>query len=41
VAGTRILRAIFEHLGVGQATVSDRGLRYGLLYAAYPRLRIM
>ncbi len=41
VAGARILRAVFQHLGVEQATVGNRGLRYGLLYSAYPRLRIM
>lgn len=41
MAGTRILRTVFEHLGVDHAIVGDRGLRYGLLYSAYPRLRIM
>jgi exopolyphosphatase/guanosine-5'-triphosphate,3'-diphosphate pyrophosphatase len=41
VAGTRILRAVFAHLGVESATVGDRGLRYGLLYCAHARLQIL
>lgn len=31
IAGTEILKAVTKHFGVSQITVSDRGLRYGLL----------
>lgn len=32
LAGTLILQKVMEKMGVDQVTVSDRGLRYGLLY---------
>jgi exopolyphosphatase/guanosine-5'-triphosphate,3'-diphosphate pyrophosphatase len=34
LAGTMILKAVMERLGVEQVTVSDRGLRFGLIYEA-------
>lgn len=40
VAGSRILRAALEALGADGLTVSDRGLRFGLLYREFPQLRI-
>lgn len=32
LAGTLILRKVMDHVGIDQVTVSDRGLRYGLIY---------
>lgn len=34
LAGTLILKAVMERIGVNQVTVSDRGLRFGLIYEA-------
>jgi exopolyphosphatase / guanosine-5'-triphosphate,3'-diphosphate pyrophosphatase len=41
VAGTVLLRAALASLGTDELIVSDHGLRYGLLYAAYPRLTLV
>jgi exopolyphosphatase/pppGpp-phosphohydrolase len=40
VAGCRLLRTAMVCLGQSSLTVSDRGLRFGLLYREYPRIRI-
>ena len=40
VAGSRILRTVLGMLGANEMTVSDRGLRFGLLYREFPQLRI-
>jgi exopolyphosphatase/guanosine-5'-triphosphate,3'-diphosphate pyrophosphatase len=36
VAGGLILRESLDHFGVDRLTISDHGLRHGLLYEAYP-----
>jgi exopolyphosphatase/guanosine-5'-triphosphate,3'-diphosphate pyrophosphatase len=35
LAGSLILKAVMDKLGVNQVTVSDRGVRYGLFYQEF------
>ncbi len=38
LAGSVLLRASLEHLGATEMKVSDRGLRYGLMYREFPTM---